>query len=196
MQKPLLSFLFTGTISSLLTGCGKDDDTARPNSANLQINVRNPGPAPGIPVKLFASHNDFALNTNQLGATEITDANGNVYFNNLQPGQYYWRAQQGCSTNLINGISQNSTVVAAGNQAVTSTLAYTSYMKVENPFPVDYKVKFDTYGTTAAASSTKLLPVTALSSGISYTPVTSTNWYAFYYTAYLCGDTPGVRIIF
>lgn len=109
--KLLLPFLFI-----LLIGCSSDDSTSKTTATTrLELTTldENDVAVENVEVKLYTSQTDYDNDTNVV-ETLLSDVNGKVTFDNLQPITYFWKTSIDCylennlNNNTVNPILENS----------------------------------------------------------------------------------------
>jgi hypothetical protein len=142
-------FLVTIIIFSII-GCKKDRI-----STTLEIRVVDEQGiyVNGASVKLFKTQSDMENDTNQFGATQMSDVNGKVTFNNLGTDIYYWFAEKGCLNN-VNGITTTPALDLNVTRVVSTTLSGTGTLKFINQSTSPYQVYINGYPLLVANPGT------------------------------------------
>jgi len=122
MKKIIYVLSLTVLALVIIFSCKKEEKS----NTSLTIIVQDTIPGKflsGVSVKLFSSLADWDSESNQVGATQISDASGKVVFDNLSNTIYYWLAQKDCENNRITnnsgGLLQTLTL-GINNQYYTS----------------------------------------------------------------------------
>ncbi len=133
----LIAILFVGSLS--FSSCEKDDGPAS-TSLELEIKDKLGNSMPGTSVKLYATEIDFQNKTNQIGATQVSDSEGKVTFNDLAGIQYYWFAEKGCENNYNGGVTTATPLTLNGKNTVSTVLEPTATLMFENTSNDMYRV--------------------------------------------------------
>src|SRR5438105_15185676 len=110
-MKTILSVLLICS-TLLLTNCSKKETPPPPTSLQITLTDDLGNKMSGVSVKLYASQNDWYNLSNQIGSTQISDANGVVTFSDLSAIKYYWWAQKDCKSNLSGSSTTKAPLTA------------------------------------------------------------------------------------
>ena len=137
-------FLLTITVIFIIfIGCKKNDQMSV-TALKIRLIDEQGNSLTGATIKLYESLADMQNQENQLGTTQISDANGEVTFSNLAAITYYWLAEKGCQNN-INGITTTEVLELNKTRLVTSTLSDTGTLKLTNQSGDQYQVFVNEY---------------------------------------------------
>jgi len=173
LQNPTHTYNSGGSyiVKLIANGAGGVDSTKQTvtisNPTALQIKVLdNLGNAiVGASVKLYPSQTDYLNLTNQVLTTQITNSQGIVTFQPLNPTKYYWQAILDCKTNIFGSVTTTNNLLPNTTNTVQTVLNSTSVITLSNNSTNPYSVSLD--GTIINSSM-------AGNSSISY-PIPSGN---------------------
>jgi hypothetical protein len=141
-MKTFIKLIF---ISSILLsfGCSEKKEDPKPvTPTSLRINVKDGvgNNVSGATVKLYTSKTNFENQTNQVGATVVTDANGNATLSDLNAIQYYWFIEKDCKNNFNGGITSTNPLSANTINNITIILSETGTLTYQNNSSNPYRV--------------------------------------------------------
>jgi PKD repeat protein len=151
MQNPTHTYNSGGSyvVKLIANGAGGVDSTKQTvtisNPTALQIKViDNLGnPIVGATVKLYPSQLDYLNVTNQVLTTQLTNSQGIVTFQPLNPSKYYWNAYLDCKTNIFGSATTANNLVPNTINTVQTILNSTSILTLANNSTNPYSVSFD-----------------------------------------------------
>ncbi len=135
----LIVILFSSVL--MMSSC-KKEKAVTPQPTTLELNLKDEfgNPVSGASVKLYSSITDWNNETNQIGSTLTSDANGKVTFNNLSNISYYYLAEKDCENN-VNGSNTTSTPLTANvNNVATVILTSTGDIEITNSSTDNYRI--------------------------------------------------------
>jgi hypothetical protein len=127
-------------IAGLLTfsACSKEETPSTGIELSLTDNLGNV--VSGASVKLFSSQTDWKNKTNQIGATQTSDASGKVRFKDLSNIKYYWFAEKDCQNNANGTATTLDPITANKITSLTVPLSSTGTLKFVSTSNNPYRI--------------------------------------------------------
>lgn len=123
-------------ITIVITSCSKEDipEPITPLQTSFRISVKdnNGSPVSGASVRLFLTLNDLDKEINQVYSTQYTDLKGETTFNSVNPIKYYFRAEKGCQSSIVNANTTQTALVAFSLNTVSTTVASSGKLSFSN----------------------------------------------------------------
>jgi len=130
----LMAFISLAIPSS----CKKDEPT--PTSLELTLKDELGNVVSGASVKLYSSQTDWSNGTNQVGATQTSNASGIVTFSSLSNIKYYWFVEKDCKNNVNGGVTSASALTANVINPFNIILSSTGTLKFVNTSSNPYHI--------------------------------------------------------
>lgn len=191
MKKSILILMVIISLA-IPSSCKKDEPT--PTSLELTLKDELGNVVSGAAVKLYASQTDWTNGTNQVGATQTSDASGKVTFSSLSNIKYYWLVEKDCKNNVNGGVTSASALTANVINPFNIILSSTGTLKFVNTSSNPYHIYINGVAITDLNGGTTLfdyyMPIGAYSlrvlqiSGYVLTPTDKT-----YTVTLTCGGT-------
>jgi hypothetical protein len=128
----------------ILTGCAKDEGLI--TKLQLGLYVDQLGALAGTEVSLYTSQEDMLAGTNPASETKITDENGIVVFDSLEPVTYYWRINNDCFSNLNLSNYSNITIKQFRTTYITARVLGNSSLVIINNSETRYNIDINKLG--------------------------------------------------
>ncbi len=132
-MKKLNILLVLFSALTFFNSCNSDEES-EPLTTKLELTVKDntENIVPNATVKLYSTLTDLNNQTNQIGATQHSDIDGKVTFNNLSAQNYFWLAENECSNN-INGVFMTSEALTPNiTNVLTTDISGTGTLKFVN----------------------------------------------------------------
>lgn len=129
----------------IFSSCQKDEDDPTPaptETTSLELNLRDNygNPISDASVKLYSSLTDWSNGTDQVGTTQISNADGQVNFTDLSNIKYYWFAEKDCKNNFNENVTSTSPLTAnvenTFNVSLSSTGTLIFISTSTNPYQI------------------------------------------------------------
>ncbi len=126
----------------ILSSCSKEDEIVIEPTTSLEITFKDKlgNNVQNVVVRLFSSQNDWSNETNQVGATKATNAEGKVTFDNLSNIKYYWLAEKGCINNIFGSVTTASPLVKTKKTTVSTILEVTGTIQLKSTSSNPYRI--------------------------------------------------------
>lgn len=134
--KNLLTLIIMASLTMSISSCKKND----PTSLELTLKDDLGNSVSSATVKLYSSQTDWNSGSNQVGATQLSDASGKVKFSDLSNINYYWFAEKDCKNNVNGAITTTSALTANINNTVNVILSNTGTIKFTNTSGDPYRI--------------------------------------------------------
>jgi len=97
------TFILIGIISLFFVGFSNPHQGILKTSLEITIRNRLGNTVEGCEVQLFGNYDDYQNGENPLSETQISNKKGKVLFKDLEPVEYYIRAEKGKANNFGEG---------------------------------------------------------------------------------------------
>jgi len=122
---------------TVLISCIKD---ITPTSLEITVQDNSGNIVSGASVKLYSSISDWTNATNQIGATQYSDASGKVEFTGLSNIKYYWYVEKDCQNNFNGTNTTASALVAEVTNLSSVVISGTGTLKLVSNSSYPYSI--------------------------------------------------------
>ena len=129
---------------TIFTACKKDEGLN--TKLQLKFYGDNVGEISNAKVTLYTSIEDMLAGTNPATKTKITDENGIVVFDSLEPITYYWKIDEVCYTNNYYNHYSHYTLEKFKTTYISEHLMGNSSLIITNNTQTRYDIDIDRLG--------------------------------------------------